>query len=270
MKPYQQAVDGIREGLGREADPQVDLFDLNGDVSKGPQVAGEIKQKDTKLIFTVGTEAFQAMKGQLNGLPVIMTMVYDPVGEGLADEHSRGVYLKVSFDRQFALFSKLVPPIKKISLLYRKDKDTQWTEEAKAAAVKNDLELVLIGFTSLDQFSASLEQASKQSQMLVMILDQELYNSSTAKELLLFSARNKYPIAAIAPNYVKAGALFSVSADYRENGVAAGKMGAQLLKGDTPPQAFVPTEKLRVAWNKHIADLCAVPSPAEGQVDENY
>jgi len=270
LKPYQQAVEGIRQGLGREGDPQVDIYDLNGDVSQGPQIAGQIKQKNTKLVFTVGTEAFQAMKGQLNDLPIIMTMVYDPVGEGLADEHSRGAYLKVSFDRQFSMFRKLVPPIKKLAMLYPKNMKRSWNEEARSAAAKNGMELALVGFESLDQFSAALEEASKQSQMLVMVLDQELYNSSTAKELLLFSARNKYPIAAIASNYVKAGALFSISADYQENGITAGKMGAQMLSGITPSEAFVATERLNIAWNKRIADLCSIPSPPSGQVDEIY
>ena len=157
-----------------------------------------------------------------------------------------------------------------MTLLRRQGTKGGLAEEAIQEAGKNGFELTIMELESLDKFTQSLEKASAISQALIMILDQEIYNGSTAKELLLFSARKKYPVIAISPNYVQAGALLSISSDFYSNGATAGKLGISLLKGEEPPIHFLPTEKIKVAWNERIADLFGIPPPPDGEVDEKY
>ena len=274
LPPYEEAIQGIRQSLS-QSDPSwnIDVYDLEGhpDDKKGP-IVDLIRKSGAKLVLTVGTEAAQAFRDEFDDLSIVMMMVYDPVGEGLADEqHHYGVYLKVSFDQRFSILKKIVPSLNTLSLLRRAGTKTSLVEEAKIAAATNGLQLVVIDLESLDKFSQVLKEASSKSQALVMILDQEVYNNSTAKELLLFSAREKYPVLALASNYVQAGALMSVSSDFRDNGATAAKLASRLLKGETFEEHFVPTEKIRVAWNKRIAGIFGIDAPkAEGVIDDVY
>jgi putative tryptophan/tyrosine transport system substrate-binding protein len=261
LAPYEQAIQGIRESL-LEADPtlEVDVHDLKGKKEEaGRALAQELRQAGSKLVITVGSEAAQAMKEELKDLPMICAMAYDPIEEGLVDpSHHYAVYLKVSFEKRFAILKKVLPNFKTLALIHRKDTKAAVLKEARVAADKAGLELAVLELGSMDHFSRVLEEASKKSQALIMILDQELYNQATAKELLLFSARKKYPIIAFAPNYVQAGALMSVSSDFRGNGAAAGRMAAQLLKGNGLADRFVQTEQVRIAWNQRIAGIFGI------------
>lgn len=274
LPPYEEAVQGMRKSLS-ESGPSwvIDLYDLEGHPEeKKREIVEQLLKNQTKLILTVGSEAAQAFRDEADNLPVVMAMVYDPVGEGLADEQRHyGAYLKVSFDQRFSVLKKVAPSLKTLALLRRAGTKASLVEEAKNAASQNGLQLIVMDVESMGKFSNVLEETSKKSQALVMILDQEIYNSSTAKELLLFSAREKYPVLAVAPNYVQAGALMSVSSDFQENGATAGKLAARLLKGETPSTHFMPTEKIRVAWNKRIAGVFGIDAALqEGVVDDVY
>jgi putative ABC transport system substrate-binding protein len=273
LPPYEEAIQGIREGLLQsDSSLDVDVHDFEGRFDQTEAIVEQLRKDGTKLVIAVGTEAAQALRNEVGDLPLVMAMVYDPVGEGLADEqHHYGAYLKVSFDREFSILKKIMPGWKTLALVRRKGTKTALVEEAGQAAERSGLKLVVLELESLDQLSSTLEEASHKSDALLMILDQEIYNTSTAKELLLFSARKKYPIIALSSNYVQAGALMSVSSDFRSNGLTAGKLAARLLKNETSKPHFMPTEKLKTVWNKRIAGVFGIAAPAdEGQVDETY
>ena len=72
------------------------------------------------------------------------------------------------------------------------------------------------------------------------------------------------PIIGIAPNYVKAGALYSLTADYTDIGDQTGRMCVKILNGTTPDKIPVesPMNPL-VTYNPKVAEQLNIQIPPE-------
>ena len=235
LPPYQQAASGIKQEFKKSGvEAAFDLYNIDGDLQKSAGFAREIQNKNTDIVFTIGTEAFKGMTENLKEIPVAAAMLVDPVGEGLVAPNQKniyGAYLQVPFQERFRRLKKIVPNLYPVSLIYLKH--SSLFQEADAAAKNSGFKLVPIGVSSIQEFPAALEQAARDSKALMMILDNDLYNSATSKELLLFSARNKFPVIAFSPNYVKSGALLSFSSDFTENGAGTARLAFSILNNES-------------------------------------
>jgi ABC-type uncharacterized transport system substrate-binding protein len=273
MPPYEQAVQGIQHGLKlKGVDVRLDVYNIEGNIQKGTDVLKQIREKKTNLVFAVGTEAYKAVSS-LSDIPIVTAMLVDPEGEGIVKNAPNvyGAYLKVPFEQQFELIKKIVPELNPIAIIcWCEPGKKRVAAEAQPAAERKEITVVPIKIESIKNFPDALEQASRDSKALLMAFDNELYNSATSKELLLFSARNKFPLIAFAPNYVKSGALLSFSSDYAENGKSAANLGANILQNQIPGNRFVPTGEVWVAWNSNVAKTFGIRPSSEGEreIDE--
>jgi len=172
--------------------------------------------------------------------------------------------LRVPFEKQFRLLKKIVPDLQPIALIYIKNQKVN-IAGAEEAGRKTGVSLALIEIESVRELEDALEKATLRAKALLLILNNDLYNSATSKELLLFSARNKFPIIAFTPNYVRAGALLSFSSDFSENGRSAAKLGALILKNEPVVEKFIPTEKAWVAWNESVAKAFGINLAKSGE-----
>ena len=274
VEPYEKAAQGIQHQLKEEGfDAHFEFYNIEGDIQKGKEISQKIQEKNTALVFTIGTEAFQSVSGHLNQIPLVTAMLVNPEGDEIGSPNQSnlyGAYLKVPYVKHFQLLKKLAPDLSPVTIIYIKSEDQKSIAEAKAAAAQETLTVIPVPIESIQEFSAALDRASRESKALIMILNKELYNSTTAKELLLFSARNKFPIIAFAPNYVKSGALLSFSSDFFENGRSAAKLGASLLRSEPVKEHFIPTEKVWVAWHHGVAETFGIDISGEGKeiIDE--
>ena len=270
LAPYQETVKEIEvEFLRRDIDVELSYYQLSGAVEKGEDVLEKMHEEGSKIAVTIGTEAFLAMKPHMNSIQVVAAMIYDPMGEGLLDgiedlETVSGAYLKVPYVIQFALLQEIMPEIKKLSLIYFLNRK-EALAEVRAAASQNSMEIVAFGIKKLKDFLPTLDQARSNSDAFLMVLDQDLYSTSTSRELLLFSARNRFPVIAFSPNYVESGALISFSADYRNNGRAAAQKVVQILKGENVKSHWMPPQELVVAWNQRTANALEISLTKEGR-----
>lgn len=273
MAPYALAVEGLQQELRKlKIDAQFNFYNIEGDIQKGEEISKRILERRVVLVFAIGTEAFKALSGYLNEIPIITVMLVDPEGEGIVAKDKTnvyGAYLKVPFEQIFHLIKKIVPDLNPIALIYLENRN-EAVSEALAAADQGGISLVPFKIDSVKEFSKALDEISKRSKALLMTIDNELYNSATVKELLLFSARNKFPIIAFSPSYVKSGALLSFSSNFLENGKSAARLSVPILQGKPVKQRFVPTENVWTAWNKHVAGVFKISLPREGgaEIDE--
>lgn len=260
LPPYEQATEGIKKTFEeKNIKTDFDFYNVEGDIQQGEEISKEIISKNTDIVFTVGTEAFQAISPHIRDIPIVTAMLVDPEEEGVAKrgENIYGAYLKVPYPERFQRIKKMMPAWKSIAVIYM-NREEEDIPKMSSAAQDAGLALFPIKIESIQEFLPVLEQANRQSQALMMVLNNEIYNSTTSKELLLFSARNKYPIIAFAPNYVRSGALLSLSSDFIENGKRAGVLGVELLKKTSVREKFVPTGKVWVAWNAQVASAFGI------------
>lgn len=114
-------------------------------------------------------------------------------------------------DRQLRLIQNLLPQVKRVGVLY--DSHSEFLlKELRQAALPLGLEIVTERWDNTND-SRPLQALLKNSDVLLGLDDPDLYNSKTAKNLLLSSYTRQ--LALIGPNagFVKAGSLASTYSD---------------------------------------------------------
>ena len=261
--PYKQAVEGIiteiEKGLNKYI---IDCYEIEKKSNINLAITQEIIDKKTDIVFSVGTEAALRVIGEIGDIPLIISMVYEPIEEILAKKSSLdnvySIYLKVPFKQRFSLIKEFMPEIHTISLIYRESKGKYIIKEAQEASQKTGINVKLNSIESLEDFDVILAKSLKESDALFMTLDQAIYNSVSAKKLLLFSARNKFPIIAFSDNYVKAGAIMSFSVAYKENGQRSAKVALEYLKTKKVKYKTINDRDIKISLNKDVLKIFGI------------
>jgi putative ABC transport system substrate-binding protein len=267
LAPYEEAATGIEDGLaGLPLDVSVDVYQLEDHSGDQERIAAQLRDRGTALLFTVGTEAYRAFAPRINDIPLIITMVYDPRSEFALDPATApNVYaacLRVPYEQQLAIFKQYLPAVKKVAVLCMSGSESSVSRELKSAPKGLGLEIVPIVLTDLKDLERALARAQSEAEAFLMILDKSIYTTATTPKILLSCARSQIPVWSFSPNYVKAGALISVSSSYRQNGMTAAALAGDILTGRPVAQRYVPTSGVLIAWNEHVAQALGIDLPA--------
>jgi putative ABC transport system substrate-binding protein len=237
IQPYRDAVEGFKD-RAKEAPYAVkyDGFVLNPDDGENRALAEKIASLKPDLVFTVGTQASLFVKGKFKGVPIVFSMVLNPVENGVVSSMSRpgngmtGVCLNVSVDNQFAVLKQIKPAIRRVGMLYnvKAVKAEVLDEIAKTARAAN-VELVAEPVFSEKDVSAALDKVLSKADSLWASPDPMIYNSSTAQRIILSTIKTNTPFMAYSKNFVKAGALAALECDYRDIGKQAGEMAVRVI-----------------------------------------
>jgi putative tryptophan/tyrosine transport system substrate-binding protein len=267
LAPYQEAATGIQEGLaGLPLDITTDVYQLKGDPGDQERIVQELLDHETSLIFAVGTEAYRALAPRVKDIPLVIAMVYDPLHEfDLDPDEDRNVYaaaLRVPYEQQLMIFKEHVPAIKKVAVICMSGDETAIAAELRLGQKGTGLEIVPIALTDLKDLEPALAKVRTEAEAFLMILDKSIYTTATTPKILLSFARSQIPVWSFSPNYVKAGALISVSSSYHGNGMTAATLAGDILLGRPVPQRYVPTDGVVIAWNEHVAQALGIHLPA--------
>lgn len=118
------------------------------------------------------------------------------------------IYLDQPLKRQLELIAAVLPNARSIAVLYTAPPKELSALRLLVAARKLDLNERSIG--SMSELHAALQGLLISSDVLLALPDAEVYNTSTIRNILLATYRNKVPLIGFSPGYVKAGALCAV------------------------------------------------------------
>lgn len=118
------------------------------------------------------------------------------------------IYLDQPLKRQLDLIRSVLPEASSIGVLYAAPPKELGALRAMAAARK--LEMNERSVTSASNMHAALQELLISSDVLLALPDAEIYNTSTIRNILLATYRNKVPLIGFSAGYVKAGALCAV------------------------------------------------------------
>ena len=107
---------------------------------------------------------------------------------------------------------------------------------------------------SAKQLKAGLKYISRNADVLLAIPDQTVYSGKTAKEVLLFSYRNRIPFIGLSASWVKAGALYALGIDYRDLGRQAAELANNILTWKSAGKTSVYPEKIIYTLNSRTMD----------------
>jgi putative tryptophan/tyrosine transport system substrate-binding protein len=233
-------------------------------------VAGELVRLNVDVIVTWGTETALAAKRQTSVIPIVFTIVGDPVGSGLVSSLRRpgGNITGLSTqhpdaaEKRIELLRMMVPNCRRLAILgnYGNPGPLSEMRESKAAALKIGMEVIELDVRRLDDIAPAFARIENLADTLLIASDAFLTTNRDKINSLALDAR--LPTMQGYREAVVAGGLMSYAPNYLELFRGAAKYVDKILHGTKP--ADIPVEqptKFDLVINRKTAKVLGLSIP---------
>jgi ABC-type uncharacterized transport system substrate-binding protein len=260
---------GLRElGLEDGRDVTFDIRSTAGKLDAMPAAAEALVRSGVDLIFTSQGAATQAAKEATKTVPIVFTLVGDPVAAGLVralarpDANVTGVSsLQTELAAKRLEFLKtLAPAIHRVWLIYYSlDSGTRpMVVKALDAAPRVKVQVVPRGVSDAADLGKALGDVRRGDAVFLP----EGSNPDLAVAAIERSTSARIPVMFGTALWVGYGGLVSYGPDYYAEGIQAASLVAKILRGARPSDVPVEgAEKIDLAVNLKTADLLGLTVP---------
>jgi putative ABC transport system substrate-binding protein len=221
-----------------------------GKYDRYPAIAGDLVRLKVHVIVTIGGAATKAAKQVTRTIPIVMSLVTDPVDSGLVGSLARpggnvtgtSIMAPDLAGKQFELLKQAVPEVSRVALLWNPANPggSVQLREAEAAARAVGVRLQALEAREPREIdSAFAAMTRERAGALVVLADAILYNQR--KQIAELAAKSRLPSASALREYVEAGGLIAYSADFLDLERRSATFVDKILKGAKP--ADLPVEQ---------------------------
>ncbi len=263
IAPYVSSAEGTQEVLRSGGVQAIQLHDMGGDPTAAGRIVSQVLRQHPRAIVAVGTEATEAMRRQVNDIPIVSSMVVHPERLQAEDGPLFSASMEVSAKEQLSYLKQLLPNAKRIGIIFNPAIQTDAAmDRRKDAAHEQGMELLLHSVSAATDMPEALKALLPNVDILWLIPDETVLSPETVQKVLLETLR--YRVAVIAPSllFVKQGALLAISGDYRDIGRQAGELALTLVSGKRPKASIVEARKSMLYLNLRTAKTLGVTVPA--------
>ncbi len=273
VEPYETALKGClnvlkKKGFKEKKNLVLTYYDLEENSKKNYLIIKKIRKKKPDLIIAFGTRASKILKKKIKDVPVVFTMVLNPIETGLVHKNRSskdnfvGASMNLSPARQFKLLKEVFPHGKKVGVLYDSKKTGNTIKIAVQAAKKCDLELIKKDVFSPKEVPSAISRLIKKIDVLWLIADTTVISYQSLPYILKVALKAKVPVIAQANYVVEMGALIGLECDYKDIGMQSGELACKILEGEKPVnlQTTVPG-KTFLAINLKVARALGLKIP---------
>ena len=246
VSEYEDALKGFRETTPHQI---AAVYDMDGDLDRGRKQLTEIEDKiKPDLIFAVGLWALQAIVARPPSAPVVYAMVLNPPSVLGADARNvTGASMNVPVEQPIRLFKQLGPQVKRIGVIFNRNRTGYLVRQAQAVAREEGLELITREVSSPKDVVAALESLQDGIDALWIVPDETTLSQAVVQQMLLFSYRKRIPLLGLSDRHAQMGALFALSfASGEDIGRQAGELAQAILSGRAP--SGVPSTNARKVY----------------------
>ena len=266
-------VEGLKAGLkelgfedGR--DVTFDIRFTEGKLDAMPAAAGALVKAGVDLIFTSQEAATQAARDATKSVPIVFTLVGDPVGAGIVGKLAQpgGNVTGVSslqtelVAKRLEVLKTLTPAVRRVWLIYYglDLSTTPMIGKALDAAQRMKLELLPKGVLDANELRRVLREVRRDD----AVLAPESSNPELAIAIIERSLALRVPAVFGTALWIGYGGLMSYGPDYYAQGVQAATLVAKILRGARPQDLPVEgAEKIDLAVNLKTAELLGLTVP---------
>lgn len=263
--PYQNTLAGFKQYL-KEKNWQgslkvISLKSGDNSLTESPVSGAENQAPD--LVFTLGESALERATQESPGTPIVAGMVLDS-GKIKQAPNTTGVALDFPVATQLDWLRRILPKAYSVGVLYNPRVNEDRINLARQEAQKIDLRIVSQTVSSPQELPGALKQIEREANVLWGVPDETVLAPQTAKQILLFSYRNRIPFIGLSKAWVKAGALYALDRDYVDIGEQCGEIAVRILQG-TPVTDIpvVPPRKILFSVNAKTAKHMKIELPAD-------
>jgi putative ABC transport system substrate-binding protein len=266
-------VEGLRAGLrelGFEEGRDV-VFDIRFTQGKPEATRGaaEALVKDgVDLIVTSNEAATQAAKNATKKIPVVFTLVGDPVMAGILRVIARpganltGVSSLTSdlVAKRLEILKTLAPQVRRVWAIHHGDDPSsiEAIRRAEAAAKQLDVELIARPVYTPEQLAYAIKSIKPGD----ALLPPDVGTLDIPAVLLELATASRLPAVFATSLWVGHGGLASYGPDYHAQGVQAARLVAKILRGARPGDLPVEgADRIDLAVNLKTAGALGLPVP---------
>ncbi len=271
LAAYASAVAGFRAELGGNG-TIVQEHDLQGDLDEGRKAARRIRASDTTLVLAVGTKAALAAKLELVDTPVIYCLVLDPDKHDLSAPNMSGISLDISMADHLHAMRALFPKLKRIGILFDPAKTERLVRDGEREGKHQGIEIVAAPVSAERDVPTTLRTLLPTVDVLWLLPDTTVLTEDSLAFILQESLEANRPVVGFSAEFVKRGALMSISADYYDIGRQAARLSRRILGHQASPPLRLSPDRIHIAVNYKTARFLGIeiPPDLDKRVDERY
>jgi putative ABC transport system substrate-binding protein len=214
-----------------------------GHADRLPGIAQELIQLKVDVIVVTNTPAALAVKRATSTIPIVISLIGDPVGSGLVANlaHPGGNVTGNSLmttelsAKRLQLLKQTIPRLTRVAVLWNPDNPThpKIIEELKAAAPSLSMELTFVPVRTPEEFDAAFSAASRAHAQALYLLENSLFyvHRMTLAKLAL---KARLPTIYGGRAFADEGGLMSYGANYEDLMRRSAVYVDKILKGAKP------------------------------------
>ncbi len=266
---YSDAKDGIMEQLKKDGFGQdkvtFTIENADNNKAKAVKLAQEFTAKKMNLVVALGTPAAIAVAKEIKDIPVVFSVVYDPVDAKIANSwqssgnNTTGVSNKVPMS-QIVNALKRLAPIKKLGVLYTPGERNSELQLKELMGLQADSQIKVIPVPISNK-----EEVAPFTQDVVGKTDAIYLSGSSivgemASQIVSIATKAKVITVTHVEDLADKGVLLGVFLDAHELGKLTGKKIVKILEGKKP--SSIPVEAL-----KNVDVIINMKTAKEGRID---
>jgi putative ABC transport system substrate-binding protein len=252
--PFDEMFEGFKQYLRKQGiSADYDIYSLETNNETVAQALLKVKKNKPDLVFTLGSLSTEATLKEIGDIPVIAGMILrsDALKE---TSNGTGVFLEFPVETQLKWLQLFLPGARTIGVIYNPKENRERIESAVRIGQKMALKIEAREVHAPQDLPNALNALSKDIDALWGVADNLVLNPQTAKHTLLFSFRHFIPFTGLSSSWVKAGALYSLESDYKDNGMQCAEMAFRVLQGTNVSSISpVPPRKIIYSLNLNTA-----------------
>jgi putative tryptophan/tyrosine transport system substrate-binding protein len=236
-----------KDGFGEPA-VKYTIGNAGGNKAKAAELVQKFSAAKPDLIFSMGTSVTLAIAREIRDVPIVFSMVYDPVEAGIAKEwkgsgnNTTGTSPRVPMAKLMECLKGFVP-VKRLAVLYTPGEKNSETQLKDLQAIQADykIKVVPVPLTKKEEVSQILPDVIRTTDAL-FITGSNLVDSEIAT-IVDMATRAKIVTVSHLEDLIGKGVLLGVCANPYLSGRMAGEKGVRILKGAKP--SSIPIETLK-------------------------
>jgi putative ABC transport system substrate-binding protein len=260
---------GLRDlGLEEGRDVTFDIRFTEGNPDATPALAAAFVKAGVDLIFTSQDAAARAAKDATKSIPIVFTLVGDPVAGGLVTSLAQpeGNVTGVSslqtelVAKRLEILKTLAPAVRRVWVIHHGSDPsaTPMVVKALGAGPRLKLDVIPRGILTSQDLALTLREVRRGDALLAP----ESSSLDIPTAILQTSLASRVPAAFTTALWVGHGGLVSYGPDYYAHGVQAAGLVAKILRGARPQGVPVEgSDKIDLAVNLKTAELLGITVP---------
>jgi putative ABC transport system substrate-binding protein len=232
---------GLRDaGYAEGRDVVIEWRSANGDYARLPELAADLVQRKVDVIVADTTLATQTALRATASIPIVMTLVADPVGSGLIASlaHPGGnatglsIMLAELSAKRLQLLKEATPRLARVAVLWNSPSPyhIKAIGDLKAAAPSLGVELSFVDVRTPEQISPALSAIGRTRAQALYVLDCPLFFTHRTT-LVTLASKTRLTVVSGEQPFAEAGGLMTYGANYADQMRRAAGYVDKILKG---------------------------------------